>query len=266
MLLTWITCPTPKVHILRLVLGRSEENAEGVVKKICVPVLAAAAALLLCVPVLAAAAALLLGSVNLDASASVTYTWYPINRKVPYIHGTCHFVFDCTDRLEVTDAAFSSGSMSYSFYHTYPGSFDPGAPVVELDSIGHPLRPSGDESDWFWYFDTDVRFGDYLTGDLYINDGENSYSMSTSGDSKLWTIFDFRSDNPEWGCSGWWESPCSGAIGYWALDSLPPPEKLPVPEPNPFATFGFLAFTLVGVDAVRRWRQAHRPEPPVAHA
>ncbi|HET7612192.1 MAG TPA: hypothetical protein VFK29_10460 [Rhodanobacteraceae bacterium] len=223
-------------------LGPLKKDMEGVMMKTYVAALAATATLLL-------------ASVSLDASASVTYTWYPINEKAPYIpaDGSCGFVFDCTDRLEVTDEAFSSGSMSYSFDHTYPGALDPGAPLIELDSIGHALRPSDDESDWVWYLDTDVRFGDYLTGDLNINDGENSYSMSTSGDSKLWTISGFLSDDWAWGC---YDHPCSGALGYWSSIGEVPPR--PVPEPDPFAAFGFLAFGLLGADAARRWRRARR--------
>lgn len=201
------------------------------------------------VAALVAAAALLLGSVSLDAGATAVYTWYPVNAKVPQI----------SDWLEVTDAAFDSGSMTYSFYHTSSGDSDPGSPIIELDSVGRMLQPqAGDESDSYWYIDANVRFGDYLTGDLWINDGENSYRMSTSGHGKFWTIFGFLSDNPEWGCSDP-EAPCSGAMGYWALDSLPPPE--PVPEPNLFAAFGVFALGLLGASTARRWRRDHSRQP-----
>lgn len=204
------------------------------------------------VAALITAAALLLGLVSLDAGATAIYTWYPVNAKVPQI----------SDQLEVTDAAFKSGSMTYSFYHTYSGASDPGSPIIESDSLGHMLQPrAGDESDWYWYIEADVRFGDYLTGNLWINDGENSYSMSSSGHGKLWVISGFLSDNPEWGCSDP-EAPCSGAMGYWALDSLPPPE--PVPEPNLFAGFGILALGLLGADTARRWRR-DRPRQQAAY-
>lgn len=90
-----------------------------------------------------------------------------------------------------------------------------------------------------------------MTGDLWINDGENSYSMSSSGNN-LWTISGFLSDDPEWGCSDP-EAPCSGATGYWTLDQV----SAPVPEPDLFAAFGDLALGLIGANTARRWRRDH---------
>lgn len=191
---------------------------------------------------LVAAAALLLGSLSLDVGATAIYTWYPVNAKAPQI----------SDRLEVTNAAFHSGSMIYSFYHTYSGASDPSSPIIEFDSAGHMLQPrAGDESDWYWYIEADVRFGDYLTGGLSINDGEDSYSMSSSGGSRLWMISGFLSDDPTWGCSDP-EAPCSGATGYWKLDQV----SEPVPEPNLFVAFGVLALGLLGIDMARRWSRS----------
>lgn len=200
------------------------------------------------VAALVAAAALLLGSVSLGAGATAVYTWYPVNAKVPQI----------SDWLEVTYAAYKSGSMTYSFYHTYSGASDPGSPIIGFDSVGHMLQPrAGDTSDWYWYIEADVQFGNYMTGDLWINDGENGYSMSSSGNN-LWTISGFLSDDPEWGCSDP-EAPCSGATGYWKLDQV----SAPVPEPNLFAAFGVLTLGLIGADAARRWRR-DRPRQQAA--
>jgi len=203
------------------------------------------------VAVLAVTAILLLASVSLDAGASVLYTWQPVNEKVPYIppDGQCSVLPHCGLALEVTDAAFNAGFMNYSFAHTYPGASDPESPIISLFSVSQLLQPRDHNplSDWIWYIDANVQFGDYMTGNLSINDGENSYFMSTPPHGLLWTIQGFTSDNPEWGC---YSSPCSGALGYWVLESAPPP--IPAPEPDLFAAFGLLAFALLGADTTRR--------------
>ena len=100
-----------------------------------------------------------------------------------------------------------------------------------------------------------------MTGSLRVQTIDTTFSMSTSGSRGLWTVNSFTSDDGSWGCE--W-APCSGATGYWAVDESAVPPT-PVPEPNPFAAFGILAFGLLGADAARRWHRGRR-EPPVAHA
>lgn len=203
------------------------------------------------VAVLAVTAILLLASVSFNAGASAVYTWQPVNEEAPYIPpgGQCSFLPQCGLVLEVTDAAFNAGFMNYSFAHTYPGASDPGSPIISLFSVSQLLQPRDHNplSGWIWYIDANVQFGDYMTGYLSINDGENSYFMGTHPDGLLWAIQGFSSDNPAWGC---YDSPCSGALGYWALESAPPP--IPASEPEMFAAFGLLALALLGADTTRR--------------
>jgi len=244
--LIWINRYTPESPTLRCAPTPivAEENAEDAMKKTNVAALAVTAILLL-------------ASVSLDAGASVVYTWQPVNEKVPYIppDGRCSVLPQCGLVLEVTDAAFNAGLMNYSFAHTYQGASDPESPIISLFSVSQLLRPQGYDppSDWIWYIDANVQFGDYMTGNLSINDGENSYSMNTHPDGRLWTVYGFNSDDPDWGC---YYSSCSGALGYWALGSAPAP--IPAPEPDLFAAFGLLAFALLGADTARRWRRKER--------
>ncbi|NII09487.1 hypothetical protein [Oleiagrimonas sp. C23AA] len=192
---------------------------------------------------LLSAAALLLGSMNPKADASVIYTWQPVNDKVPNTapDGAC-CAFDLW--LEVTDEAFKAGSMNYSYYG-YP---NPGAPIIAFfSSTALMTPPSGNHQPWTWELETDVQFGEYLTGGMYVNDGQVSYYMG--GRNQLWTVRDFRADDPSWGC---YDEGCSGATGYWVTDSVPPP--VPVPEPDLFPALALLAAGLLGVDTARRKR------------
>lgn len=195
-----------------------------------------------------AAVGLLLALVNLNAGATTVYGWYPVNDEP--------FILFPYGQIEVTDAAQRAGSLSYGFYHYGTGAADPSSPLIEFQFDGHIMQPRSDVwNDWVWSIDADFLFGDYLRGSVYINDGENSYWMSTPGNGQLWTISGFFSDNPDTGC---YFEPCGGATGYWMLEFGPEP----VPEPNLFAAFSFLAFGLLGIDAVRRWRRDHRRQRP----
>lgn len=192
------------------------------------------------------AAALLLTAVSFNAGATTVYGWYPVNDEP--------FVLFPYGRIEVTDAAQRKGDLSYGFYHWGLGAADPKSPLIEFQFDGHILQPRSDVwNDWVWSIGVDFLFGDHLKGSMEVNDGENSYWMDTSGEGDLWTISNFSSDNPETGC---YYAPCGGATGYWILESGPEP----VAEPNLFVAFGFLAFSLLGVDAARRWRRTHRHE------
>lgn len=205
------------------------------------------------VAALVAAATLLL--VSLNASAT-TYYWFPRNDGSPFISD---------GHIDINNEA---DAMNYGFYSDGPG--DPSSPFDEIFLEGGApnfprtgLAPQFGTGDNVWYIYANLAFGDLMTGSLTVQTIDTTFSMETSGSAGLWTITSFLSDDRSWRCSG--PDPCWGATGYWAVDeSAVPP--MPVSEPNPFAAFGFLAFTLVGVDAVRRWRRAHHCEPPVAHA
>jgi hypothetical protein len=194
-------------------------------------------------------AAVALPLVSLDAGA-VTYYWFPTTRghESPLIaHG----------QIDINNEA---AAKNYDFYRYPGGPADPSSPFDEIFLEGAArtgLHPQTQE-DGGWYIHANLAFGDLMTGSMSVGTIDTTFSMSTSGSQGLWTIADFLSDAPEWGCSDP-DAPCS-TTGYWALDeSAVPP--MPVPEPDTFAAFGILAFMLLGADAARRWRIAHRQNP-----
>lgn len=195
-------------------------------------------------------AAVALPLVSLDAGA-VTYYWFPTTR----VHESPLIAYG---QIDINNEA---AAKNYDFYHYSGGPADPSSPFDEifLEGAGRTgLRPQIQAGDGVWYIYANLAFGDLMTGRMSVGTIDTTFSMSTSGSQGLWTIANFLSDDPEWGCSDP-DAPCS-ATGYWAVDeSAVPP--MPVPEPDTFAAFGILAFTLLGGDAARRWRRAHRQNP-----
>lgn len=200
------------------------------------------------------AVALLLVAIGPNADATTIYVWYPANQELPIVpYG----------QIELTDAAQLAGSLNYSFYGGGQGNLmpgDPESPILEI-LFAQGLMPRY-PSDYPWYIDAKLKFGEYLTGNLSVNGLESTYNMSTSGKGQLWTITSFSSDDPYYGdgYGACHDVPCSGATGYWILEQGP----VPVPEPDMFAAFGILAFALLVIDTARRWRRDHH-RPPVAY-
>ncbi|MFC5525318.1 hypothetical protein ACFPPA_06140 [Rhodanobacter ginsengisoli] len=195
-------------------------------------------------------AAVALPLVSLDAGA-VTYYWFPTTR----VHESPLIAYG---QIDINNEA---AAKTYDFYHYSGGPADPSSPFDEIFLEGAGLtglRPQIEAGDEVWYIYANLAFGDLMTGDMSVGTIDTTFSMSTSGSQGLWTIANFLSDDSEWGCSDP-SAPCS-ATGYWAVDeSAVPP--MPVPEPDTFAAFGILVFTLLGGDAARRWRRAHRQNP-----
>lgn len=195
-----------------------------------------------------AAVVLSLVLVSLNASATVTYYWFPATGS----HGLPKVT---SGQVEITDDAWGAEQLTYSASHMY-GPGDPASPILDISFAGeiYPREDTGGE-DVPWFVDANFSFGKFLTGSLTTSTsmGTSEYSMHTAAGAELWTITNFVSEDPQYGeC---YLEPCSGATGYWVLDK----SVLPVPEPDMFAACGFLAFALIGTDMVRRRRRSrHR--------
>lgn len=191
-------------------------------------------------------AAVALPLVSLDAGA-VTYYWFPTTR----VHESPLIAYG---QIDINDEA---AAKNYDFYHCCGEPADPSSPFDEifLEGAGHTgLHPQNQGGDTVWYIYANLAFGDLMTGHMSVGTIDTTFSMGTSGSQGLWTITNFLSDDPGWGCSDPY-APCS-ATGYWAIDESAVP-SMPVPEPDLFAAFGLLALVLLGVDTTRRRGQVH---------
>lgn len=175
-------------------------------------------------------AGLILGAASFAANATVVYHWTTV-------FGAEYFEpLDGT--LEISDAAWRAGSLSYDFtqYDGFPG--DPDSPIVaslfSVSTEGFNLGiaiwpPSGTnllDSSLSAQLGFDRATG-LLTGSLYANNTDSDYAMSSNASGTLWTITAFNTDATlGWGCGI--TGTCSGATGFWKIDA----GTIPVPEPT----------------------------------
>lgn len=174
-----------------------------------------------------------------SASAGVIYNWHQLSAS-PTIDLS-------SGRIEITDAAWLSGHVNVDYTHGIPLD----SPVIDLtfmtghsclsgDGLCPPISVfAGEHPDFAGYVVADLTavltFGDVMTGGIYAMDFQTQLQMG-SGESPLWTIGQFRSED---GCFFGEndEQSCSGATGEWVLD----PDSLPVvsiPEPGVAGLFG----------------------------
>src|SRR5699024_1979688 len=179
------------------------------------------------------ACGLVLGFASMTAGASVIYNWYTIDNTPE--------LYSLSGQLEITDAAWLSGSLDYEYHGGQwdpdgglaPYAGDPDSPILRTafsvtnaegmsasDLIIYPRTGVNATIGYPWHIDANFEFGHHsglLTGNLYVNNGESDYEMESSrADGAVWTITRFGSDFAGTGCFS--PPQCSGATGFWSID------------------------------------------------
>lgn len=178
-------------------------------------------------------AAVVLSLLPLCSQAGVIYEWQGTNDERPYGMGLV---------LEVDEAIVQSGELNYYFEH-----FRDELPPAGLLSLRYSFLPSR-EVTWslqdggfesrMGFIDLQLRFeaDGFLSGYIYINDGETHLDMESVG--RMFTVIDTNSDDEmiEAGCPWLPEfDPCGGATGFLVRDDAAPGQ---VPEPGTLALLG----------------------------
>lgn len=195
-----------------------------------------------------------LGLASSAAGATVVYHWTPTSssQTMQTLSGT----------LEIDNAAWYAGSIDYDFTRSMGDPGDPNSPIiaslltVSSVPIGSAfdvrIDPRSDGGFATWHMHANLGFdhtSGLLTGNLYVNNSESDYTMSSNDVGSLWAITGFNTDFSLGQC--YHTGVCSGATGVWTLD----PSTIPVPEPGTLGLTLF-GFGLMSVAFGLRRRQA----------
>jgi hypothetical protein len=165
-----------------------------------------------------------------QAYAEPIFNWVPISNS-----GS---IASASGTIELTDAAAQGSGLNYNT-RGFIGS-DPNSPIVDFSMTVNgktlEIMPStGEGSLGEFSMNVALQFngGASPAGSIGANNQESDIAFG--GDSSLWTIGRFGSDDPSAGC---FEQPgCSGATGRWEFARMSdapgagPPSSVSVPEP-----------------------------------
>lgn len=193
--------------------------------------------------------AALLGLATTAAHSTVVYRWHTVSNT--------RYMAPLSGKLVFTDAAWLSGSVSYSGASGPVPTPDPDSPILESlftmsSPSGHPVfdinvNPVTGEGNFGpeWFLNVNFEFdrgSRLLIGNMSVNNTDSDYDMRSNASGSLWTFITFNTDEGMEGCHE--AGVCSGATGYW-LRSVPEPGSLP------FMGLGLVLLGLFGHAAVR---------------
>lgn len=193
--------------------------------------------------------AALLGLATTAAHSTVVYRWHTVSNT--------RYMAPLSGKLVFTDAAWLSGSVSYSGASGPVPTPDPDSPILESlftmsSPSGHPVfdinvNPVTGEGNFGpeWFLNVNFEFdrgSRLLIGNMSVNNTDSDYDMRSNASGSLWTFITFNTDEDMEGCHE--TGVCSGATGYW-LRSVPEPGSLP------FMGLGLVLLGLFGHAAVR---------------